>query len=471
MLQRREATLDWMSQQVYRVIPLSPELQRIKDLFPTQCILEKARPFYALEHGRPSEDPILLTKIMFLSFLYDVKGDENTLETLTYRMDWRQFCDLPLDAPLPDRSTLVKFRRRVGLSVIEGLFRSLLEDLVRRELVDWRHRFFDGTPVKARASINPYRDEVYTESQAAIEEKLKDFHAQQVDVDPALNTTPVDVKKPSYAADHEAVDARRKQPLKPVAERQSAGDPDARFQRGKHGKRSELGYEVFFSTDGKQLFIEDVQVSAEASQGQQIFVDKLEQSEEGQTWSADAEFATGKILNKAEEKKVMLNTPPRQATSPGKFSKAEFVYDAETDTSTCPHGQVLSHRGTSHKKGERHYRPEEGTCDGCPFRDQCTSSTTGRTVTRNQHEASWERQRDHARTPEAVMGKVLRGIIAEGKFAEAVRHGLKTIRYVGKEMALMQSTLIAFILNIKRLLRVETQSVMRSTPSRSGLPG
>jgi hypothetical protein len=30
------------------------------------------------------------------------------------------------------------------------------------------------------------------------------------------------------------------------------------------------------------------------------------------------------------------------------------------------------------------------------------------------------------------MGKVLRGIIAEGKFAEAVRHGLKTIRYVGK---------------------------------------
>ena len=65
MLQRREATLDWMSQQVYRVIPLSPELQRIKDLFPTQCILEKARPFYALEHGRhigrsdpPDEDHV-----------------------------------------------------------------------------------------------------------------------------------------------------------------------------------------------------------------------------------------------------------------------------------------------------------------------------------------------------------------------------------------------------------------------------
>jgi IS5 family transposase len=78
-------------------------------------------------------------------------------------------------------------------------------------------------------------------------------------------------------------------------------------------------------------------------------------------------------------------------------------------------------------------------------------------VTRNRYEAEWERQRNHARTPEAVMGKVLRGSIAEGKFAEAVRHGLKTIRYVGKEMALMQSTLVAYILNIKRFFRLQPQ--------------
>ena len=64
------------------------------------------------------------------------------------------------------------------------------------------------------------------------------------------------------------------------------------------------------------------------------------------------------------------------------------------------------------------------------------------------------------RTPEAVMGKVLRGIIAEGKFAEAVRHGLKTMRYVGHQMALMQSTLVAFILNIKRFLRLEGRGVL-----------
>ena len=455
MLQRREATLDWMSEQVYRVVPLSPELQRIKEFFPEQRILEKARPFYDLDTGRPSEDPILLTKIMFLSFFYAVKGDDSTLETLTYRMDWRQFCDLPLDAPLPDRSTLVKFRRRVGLAAIEGVFQGFLPELVNRQLVDLSHRFFDGTPVKARASINPYRDEVYTESLAALEEKLTEFHDQQIEVDPALNTTPVELNKTTYFAGHAAVEARRSQEMKPVGERQSKGDPEARFQRGKHGKRSELGYEVFFSTDGKQLFIEDVQVSAEPSQGKQQFLEKLEQSTPGQTWSVDAEFADGDILAKAEEKEVILNTPPRQMPSRDKFPKTEFAYDAESDTYTCPAGKVLSHSGTSHKTGERHYRPDKGTCPDCPLRDQCTSSQTGRTVTRNRHEAEWERQREHACTPEAVMGKVLRGIVAEGKFAEAVRHGLKTIRYVGKAMALMQSTLVACILNMKRFLRIQ----------------
>ena len=58
-----------------------------RELFPEACIWETVKPFYSLDMGRCSEDPILHTKICFLAFLYDVKGDEKTLETLTYRMD------------------------------------------------------------------------------------------------------------------------------------------------------------------------------------------------------------------------------------------------------------------------------------------------------------------------------------------------------------------------------------------------
>jgi hypothetical protein len=354
---------------------------------------------------------------------------------------------------------LVKFRRTVGLTVIETLFRTLLTELVTQGLVDFRHRFFDGTPVKARAAINPYRDEVYTETLAAIEVKLQQYHAQQIALDPELNTTPVELTKTQYAIDNAGVDARWSQDMKPVGERRSAGDPEARFQRGKHGKRSELGYEIFFSTDSAQLFIEDVLVSADASQGQSLFTEKLAQSEPGQQWSVDAEFRIGEILHAAEEARVTLNTPVQQGNTHGKtFPKTEFVYEKETDTYTCPAQQTLSHCGTTEKTGERRYRAERGVCVACPYREDCTTSKTGRTVTRNRFEAEWSRQREHARTPGAVMGKVLRGIVAEGKFAEAVRHGLKTMRYVGRSMAVLQSTLVAYILNLKRLLRVEAQA-------------
>jgi transposase len=418
------------------------------------------RPYDDGDQGRPSEDPVMLTKILFLSFYEDVPGDERTLTTLKYRMDWRQFCDLPLDAPLPDRTTLVKFRRQVGLKVIEGMFQAFLDQLVKHGLLDLQHRFFDGTPAKARARINPYRDEVYQETLAAIADKMEQFHAHQVELDSTLTPTPVAVTRPGYAADNAAIEQRWQEPLKPVAERPSEGDREARFQRGKHGKRSELGYEVFFSTDGKQLFIEDVIVSAEASQGQQVFLENLEQSHDGQQWSVDAEFATGEILKKAEEQHVTLNTPVRQIVTHGGFPKTAFQYDALTDTYRCPQGATLSHCGTHQKKGERHYRPAAGTCAGCPLREQCTTSKTGRTVTRTPDEAHWERQREHARTPLAVMGKVLRGIIAEGTFAEAVRHGIHTLRYVGQQMAVMQRALIALILNFKRFLRVEAQGLV-----------
>jgi hypothetical protein len=93
------------------------------------------------------------------------------------------------------------------------------------------------------------------------------FIPQHVAFDPLLHPTPVVFTKTRDAPDNGTVDARRSQTMKPVAERTSAGDPEARFQRGSHGKRSELGDDVFFSTDGQQLFIEEVLVSSEASQG------------------------------------------------------------------------------------------------------------------------------------------------------------------------------------------------------------
>ncbi len=455
MLHRREGIRDWLSAYVYQFFPLPAVLQWIRDEFPDEELLEVARPWYDDEMGRPSEDPIMLLKLLFLSFYENVAGDEHILLTLNYRLDWRQFCGLSLFARLPDRSTLVKFRRRVGPVLIDALFEQLVEKLRHRGLIDSHHRFFDGTPATARACMNPYRDEMYEVPLAQLAAKLDQTPGPTVEITPDMNPSPVQLTKTHYPVDQQAVQQRRQTPMKPVADRQSAGDPDARFQRGKHGRPSELGYEIFFTTDAQQLFIEGVDVSAQACQGQTIFAEKLAQSDPGQTWSVDAEFSTGALLEQAEEQGITLNTPPRPLSLTGLFPKTAFVYQPDVDTYTCPDGQPLSHVSTNQKTGAKTYRPQTHTCVGCLFRTQCTTSQTERTITRSRYEDQFARQRAHALTPQAVTGRVLRGIIAEGKFAEAVRHGLKEMRYVGHIMAVMQSQLVATILNFKRLFRVE----------------
>ncbi len=473
MLHLRVSPIDWISDIVYRLIPLSDELQRIKDLFPEEAIVLAAQPFYDLDQGRPSEDPRLLTKILFLSFFFDVEGDRRTLERLKYGLDWRQFCGLSLFEKLPARSTLVTFRRVVGPVVIETLFTDFVEKLRQEGLISQQHRFFDGTPAKARANINPYRDDIYETSDETTDEATETASdeatetasdettdeqttvtSETVELPAQLNPSPVQLTKREYPVDDQAVRALRAQPMKPVAERQSAGDPDAHFQRGKHGKSSTLGYEIFFTTDSEQLFIDEVDVSAQPGQAHTLFEKKLEASQPGQQWSVDGELSTGLLLAKAEDKQVILNTPPRPVSTNGLFSKTVFVYQPESDTYLCPGQQTLSHVSTSGKTEDKIYRAKADTCEECPLRKQCTTSKTGRSITRSRYEEHYERQREHAKTPEAVMGRVLRGIVAEGKFGEAVRHGLKEMRYVGETMAVMQSQLVAAILNFKRFLRV-----------------
>ncbi len=456
MLKRRDKKINHVSRLAYQLEPLPEWLVTFKALIPEDQIVEAARPFYSEDMGRSSEDPVLLTKTIFLSFLFNVNGDDKTIDTLAQRLDWLQFCDLSVGDPLFERTTLVKFRRALGPVVIAVLFANLLQRLRQAKLVTQEHRFFDGTPVKAAARINMYRDEIYQDPLAVIERKLQQLSARQLTLDFDQNPSPVNLEKESYATDNQATDARRSEPMKSVADRQSKADKTARFQRAKHGKRSELGYEIFFSTDSHELFIDGVPVSAEASQGQAIFKQMLENSQPGQAWSVDGEFNTGELLTTAEEKKVTLNTPPRPVTNKGFFPKTEFSYDKKTNTYTCPGDQILGQASHSKKTGDRTYRPVEGSCAACPLKSKCTTSKTVRSITRSVHEEALNRNREHAQSQEAVMGRVLRGIVAEGKFAEAIRHGLKIMRYAGLEMAQMQATLIALILNMKRYLRIMT---------------
>ena len=82
-------------------------------------------------------------------------------------------------------------------------------------------------------------------------------------------------------------------------------------------------------------------------------------------------------------------TVPRPETSgnrkKGMFVKADFTYDAEADSYTCPAGKVLTYRYSREEGGLVHRRYWQNDCQYCPLKARCTSGKERR-ITRWEHE-------------------------------------------------------------------------------------
>ncbi len=82
-------------------------------------------------------------------------------------------------------------------------------------------------------------------------------------------------------------------------------------------------------------------------------------------------------------------TVPRPKTSgnrkKGMFVKADFFYDAASDTYNCPAGKVLTYRYSREENGLMHRRYWQNDCRFCPLQPRCTPGKERR-ITRWEHE-------------------------------------------------------------------------------------
>ena len=70
--------------------------------------------------GRPPFDPLVLLKLEFLQYQYDL-SDREVINHSQVNMAFRLFLDLGLHSPLPDPSLLTYFRKRLGPEASAGL--------------------------------------------------------------------------------------------------------------------------------------------------------------------------------------------------------------------------------------------------------------------------------------------------------------------------------------------------------------
>ncbi len=101
----------------------------------------------------------------------------------------------------------------------------------------------------------------------------------------------------------------------------------------------------------------------------------------------DSAYASGDMLHTLDGKKwipVLKPWPLRPAVEGG-FTLDDFTYDTSAGTLTCPAGLTR----TPSAKGTVTFG---AACRGCPLRERCTASASGRTVLLGQHH---QLQREH----------------------------------------------------------------------------
>lgn len=188
----------------------------------------------------------------------------------------------------------------------------------------------------------------------------------------------------------------------------------------------------------------------------------------------DAGYHNLEVLGEAVERELDLLCPSgstqgghwqRQGTT-GKFGKAQFPYDAQSDRYQCPAGHWLlpgrPYPDTATGLRARKYRTPQ--CHGCELRTRCTASKAGRAIVRFDGEELKEAMEAVMAQPQARALYRLRREIVERVFAEfRWRQGLKRFRRTGQAGAALEFSLHCIAYNLKWATRSAASAALSGT--------
>ncbi len=378
----------------------------------------------------------------------------------------------------PDHWTICAFRRE-NKALIKDLLKSFRAFLLDAKYASSKRLVFDGTKLKAYANRNMLTkvgiDKKLENIDKAIEEYLEQLEKNDSG-DDALEKAHEEIKelkekleklekaKSKLKSARETLESSGKKQISP-------NDKDAVLVKGRDGKFA--GYNGQAGVESKGHFMMQNEVTTSANDIGELAgcVDKAEKEMDKTIEEALADKGYGNttqilgLESKGKKCYVPLDTTSREKEED---KGLVFTYDKQCDTYSCPQGKKLR----LHVKNKKHhgsvlsvYKCVE--CEGCPIRNECTKSKTGRTYSRNINQENIDQYKERLKSEYA------KERIAERK--GVVEHPFGTIKWLmgkfnflltGKEKVQTEFDLYATAYNIKRLLNCEemprlTEQIMK----------
>lgn len=133
-------------------LPKKHKLLEIKEKIDFSFIEKETTDLYARVAGRPSYPPEVIFKILFLEFYYNL-SDVEVAKQLKFNVLFRYFVGIKIEDSLPDDTSLVVFRKRLGEERFERIFDKFIKQCEKNGLLEGKLKAIDATHIIADVAI------------------------------------------------------------------------------------------------------------------------------------------------------------------------------------------------------------------------------------------------------------------------------------------------------------------------------
>ena len=428
------------------LVPQDSIFRKIDKYIDFSFIYDEVKDLYSESNGRPSIDPVVLFKLVFIQTLDGIKSMRKTCDKIKVDAEYRWFLGIPFGHETPHFSTFSKnYERRFKYSdVFERIFINIVEQAIKYNLVKGETFFSDSTHKKANANKNKYHEE----TQILVKER-------KLWLEEEINLERQSQGKKQFEYKDEVEEKKIKV---------SNTDNESGYY---HRDEKEKGFMYLDhrTVDSKCNIIVDCYVTKGNVHDSTPFIQRAEYIKNTfnfniKEWALDSGYDTLDIKKYFLENDIFAAIAYRRyGKSKSEVRKSRFKYIKKLDCYICPEtGAILSYTGLIDRHGYKTYSDKQN-CKDCPELERCCKKQGYRIIRRHIMQDMNDLFRDMRLSDRGKDLYKLRKEKIERSFADSKQnHGYRYAMYRGLKKNQHYTWLICAAQNMKNIVTKLTKA-------------
>ena len=474
MLGKEDRQGNFFDEYVYgNLVPEDHILVKIKEALDFSFVEEETKDLYSPDFGRPAFPAEVMFRMVFLEFFYNL-SDVEVSRQCRYNILFRWFVGLKIEDRVPDDTSLVVFRKRLGEERFERLFARVVAEAKEKGLLKERYKIVDATVVVADVAIPNTVNLIRQGRRLILKEIEKKDSLSAERLEPQYMSREKLWQKPTTEELVAEIERSRRfiEEVKgrygeEISEKVEVLEGILDPERGKekvvsfidcearHGRKSAkkmfFGYKAHIAEDESEIVTSCEVLAGNRHEGHEL--PQLLELEKEKGIKAEAVVADG--LYDSGDNRLKIHEQGMKAYIPFSGERKwieKFTYLPEEDQVVCAMGQRTI--GKLPQENGTLYYFSAWDCRRCPQFRRCVRQNQVRMTIWVSDDYKQKIADDGEGRREAL------GIrkMVERKFGEAKKwHGMTRARYRGRAKVKIQVLMTFLVLNVKRIIRLLEQ--------------